>query len=135
MTQPNVCRWRLRVALSMFLFPASSTAQTTVADNNCWPSENLTFPAGAQNYVARKAADFLIKAEAVPMHRSRPRDARCRQFLKALRSKRSKCGFMGYHFLDCNINKNLGGCPTVWKSSHLGAFLLLIAIESQDGGR
>ena len=69
MNNPAKCLSRcLAVALSLFLFPASGVAQTTAADNNCWPAGNLTFPAGSRDDVARKAAEFLIKAEAVTAH-------------------------------------------------------------------
>jgi hypothetical protein len=66
---PAKCLSRcLGVAFSLFLFPATGVAQTMAADNNCWAAGNLTFPAGSRDDVARKAAEFLIKAEAVPAH-------------------------------------------------------------------
>ena len=69
MNDPAKCLSRcLGVALGMFLFPVSGTAQSMVADNNCWPCGNLSFPAGTRDDVTRNADDFLIKAEAVPVH-------------------------------------------------------------------
>jgi len=42
--------------------------QQLTADTNCWPVGNLDFPAGAREVVAKKAAEFLIKTEDVPLH-------------------------------------------------------------------
>ena len=56
------------VVLSLFLLLAISVSQATLADRNCCPAGNLTFPAGSSDDVARKAAEFLIKAEAAPAH-------------------------------------------------------------------
>jgi hypothetical protein len=41
---------------------------TSAADDKCWPAGNLVFPAGSRDDVIRKAAAFLIKAEAVAPH-------------------------------------------------------------------
>jgi len=38
------------------------------ADTNCWPVGNLVFPPGSQEVVAKRTAEFLIKAEDVPLH-------------------------------------------------------------------
>lgn len=37
-------------------------------EENCWPTGPLVFPAGSREQVAKKAADFLIKAENLPRH-------------------------------------------------------------------
>jgi hypothetical protein len=42
--------------------------QSLATDERCWPVRNITFQAGSQEEVAKKAADFLIKVEDVPQH-------------------------------------------------------------------
>jgi hypothetical protein len=58
----------LTVAVSAMLISAGRFRQTSAADEKCWPAANLVFPAGSRDDVTRKAAEFLIKAEAVPLH-------------------------------------------------------------------
>jgi hypothetical protein len=56
------------IALGLILIAAGSIRQTLAADDKCWPPGSLIFPAGSRDDVTRKAAEFLIKAEAVPPH-------------------------------------------------------------------
>ena len=58
----------LAVALTAILISAGGVRQTLAADDKCWPPGHLIFPAGSREDVTRKAAEFLIKAEAVPPH-------------------------------------------------------------------
>jgi len=62
------CLRCLGLALGVILFSAGGLRGTLAADDKCWPPGNLSFPAGSRDDVTRKAAEFLIKAEAVPPH-------------------------------------------------------------------
>ena len=50
------------------LLIAACFPRTSAGDDKCWPSGYLVFPSGAREDVTEKAAEFLIKAEAVPPH-------------------------------------------------------------------
>jgi hypothetical protein len=58
----------LGIAIGVVLILAISLCKTRAADDKCWPVGDLTFPAGSRDEVTRKAAEFLIKAEAIPAH-------------------------------------------------------------------
>jgi hypothetical protein len=42
--------------------------ESLATDEKCWAVRNITFQAGSEEEVAKKAADFLIKVEDVPQH-------------------------------------------------------------------
>ncbi len=58
----------LAVAVGAILISAGFFHPASAADDKCWPPGNLTFPAGSRDDVTRKAAEFLVKSEAVPPH-------------------------------------------------------------------